>query len=92
MIDVLWLLGVDDPYEPPVNAEISIQNQKYTIQQSVDIFLRRLVEEGCLVGGPTLKKGLPYPDGDEIVDLIVPADKFHQKLAEAELLPKVLSH
>lgn len=84
------IAGVDDPYEPPLSPEISIQNQKYTIQESVDIFLRRLAEEGCLVGGPTLAKGLPYPDGDEIVDLLVPADKLRQKLAEAAQLPKVI--
>jgi adenylylsulfate kinase-like enzyme len=43
--------GVDDPYEAPVNAEISIKNQELTIQQSVDIIMRKLVEEGVLTGG-----------------------------------------
>ena len=82
--------GVDDPYEPPLHAEISIQNQLYTVQQSVDIFLRKLTEEGILVGGPVLSHGLPYPDGDELVDLHVPKTSIEIKTKEAKLLPKVL--
>lgn len=82
--------GVDDPYEPPEHAEISIKNQEMTVQQSVDIIMRRLVKEGVLVGGRTLPEGLPYPDGDEIVDLLVHADKRAAKLAEAATLPKAL--
>jgi len=41
----------------------------------VDVIMRRLVKEGILVGAPTLPNGLPYPDGDEIVDLLVPKDQ-----------------
>ena len=82
--------GVDDPYEPPEHAEISIKNQEMTVQQSVDIIMRRLVKEGVLVGGPTLPQGLPYPDGDEIIDLLVHSDKRAAKIAEAATLPKVL--
>ena len=62
---------MDDPYEAPTNAEISIKNQELTVQESVDIIMRALVKEGVLVGGPTLPQGLPYPDGDEIIDLLV---------------------
>ena len=42
------------------------------------------------MGGPTLPNGLPYPDGDEIVDLLVPKDKVAKLRAEAETLPKAL--
>ena len=42
------------------------------------------------MGGPTLPNGLPYPDGDEIVDLLVPKDKVSKLRAEAETLPKAL--
>jgi 3'-phosphoadenosine 5'-phosphosulfate synthase len=52
--------------------------------------MRKLVKEGILVGGPTLANGLPYPDGDEIVDLLVPKDKVAKLRAEAETLPKAL--
>ena len=39
-----------------------------SVQEAVDVLMRALREEGVLVGGPTLPKGLPYPDGDEIID------------------------
>ena len=52
--------------------------------------MRKLVKEGVLVGGPTLPNGLPYPDGDEIVDLLVPKDQVSKLRAEAETLPKAL--
>lgn len=82
--------GVDDPYEPPVNPELSIKNQEMTVQAAVDIILRKLVSEGVLVGGPTLPLGLPFPDGDEIVDLLVPPSEAKAKMAEAYTLPKAL--
>ena len=82
--------GVDDPYEPPVNPELSIKNQEMTVQQAVDIIKRALVREGILVGGPTLPNGLPYPDGDEIIDLLVKPSEQAKKKAEAETLPKAL--
>jgi 3'-phosphoadenosine 5'-phosphosulfate synthase len=82
--------GVDDPYEAPLHPEISIQNQKFTVQESVDIFLRKLAEEGILVGGPTLPRGLPYPDGDEIIDLHTPEAQVATKKKEAAILPKAL--
>ena len=61
--------GVDDPYEPPENPEVSMKNYEMTVQEAVDVLFRALREEGVLVGGPTLPRGLPYPDGDEIIDL-----------------------
>lgn len=82
--------GVDDPYEAPPNAEIVMKNHDMTIQESVDMIMRALVKEGVLVGGPTLPNGLPYPDGDEIVDLLVPKHLVASKTAEAATLPKAL--
>jgi 3'-phosphoadenosine 5'-phosphosulfate synthase len=82
--------GVDDPYEPPVNAEISLKNNDMSVQEAVDVIMRRLVQEGVLVGGPTLPKGLPYPDGDELINLVVPPGQAAAKLAEAQKLPRAL--
>eukprot|EP00981_Chlorochromonas_danica_P001319 scaffold284_cov247-Ochromonas_danica.AAC.5 len=82
--------GVDDPYEAPPKAEIVMKNHDMTIQESVDMIMRALVKEGVLVGGPTLPNGLPYPDGDEIVDLLVPKHQVASKTAEAATLPKAL--
>lgn len=45
-----------------------MKNYEMSVQEAVDVLFRALREEGVLVGGPTLPKGLPYPDGDEIID------------------------
>lgn len=83
--------GVDDPYEAPTEAELVIKNHDMTVQESVDIIMRQLIKEGALVGGPTLAEGLPMPDGDEIIDLLI---KDPKRLAaskiEALTLPKAL--
>jgi 3'-phosphoadenosine 5'-phosphosulfate synthase len=67
-----------------------MKNHDMTVQESVDMIMRALVKEGVLVGGPTLPNGLPYPDGDEIVDLLVPKSQVAAKTAEAGTLPKAL--
>jgi len=82
--------GVDDPYEAPPHPELRIKNKELGIQASVDVIKRKLVEEGILTGSPTFDHGMPYPDGDEIVDLHVPASQKKKKLAEAAELPRVL--
>jgi 3'-phosphoadenosine 5'-phosphosulfate synthase len=83
--------GVDDPYEPPEHPEIPLKNQEMSVQEAVDVIMRKLVKEGVLVGGPTLPNGLPYPDGDEIINMIMPSHKAATKKVEAETtLPKVL--
>jgi|AntAceMinimDraft_12_1070368.scaffolds.fasta_scaffold187857_1 hypothetical protein len=63
----------------------------FSLQAAVDIIMRKLKTEGVLVGGPTLPQGLPYPDGDEIVDLLIkdPLKRAKAK-EEAETLPKAL--
>eukprot|EP01033_Poteriospumella_lacustris_P002066 gene2066-1505_t len=82
--------GVDDPYEAPEHAEIVLRNQDMSVQESVDVIMRELVKHGVLVGGPTLPNGLPYPDGDELIDLQVPSHMVAAKKTEAATLPKAL--
>jgi 3'-phosphoadenosine 5'-phosphosulfate synthase len=82
--------GVDDPYEAPPHPEIRIKNKELGIQESVNVMLRKLVEEGVLSGAPTHEHGLPFPDGDAPVDLHVSASQKKKKLAEAAELPRVL--
>ena len=82
--------GVDDPYEAPEHAELVIKNHEMSVDAAVDIIMRKLKEEGCLVGGPSLPLGLPFPDGDELVDLHVPESERQKKQVEAEALPKAL--
>mmetsp|Transcript_11924 Transcript_11924/g.24328 ORF Transcript_11924/g.24328 Transcript_11924/m.24328 type:complete len:1101 (-) Transcript_11924:370-3672(-) len=82
---------IDDPYEPPLNPEITLKTHELEIEQSADILFRRLEMDGILEGAPKLTPpGLPNPDGDEEIDLHVPADQREAKMAEAETLPKVL--
>ena len=82
---------IDDPYEPPLAPEITLKTHELEIEQSADILFRRLEMDGILQGAPKLAPpGLPNPDGDEEIDLHVPADQRAEKLAEAETLPKVL--
>jgi 3'-phosphoadenosine 5'-phosphosulfate synthase len=82
--------GVDDPYEAPINPELSIKNQEMSVQDAVDIIMHALKREGVLVGGPTLPQGLPYPDGDEIIDLLVNDNEKEIKKKESLTLPKAL--
>lgn len=88
--EIKGFTGVDDPYEPPVDAEISIKNYEHTIQGSVDIIFKKLREEGVLVGGPTHPNGLPYPDGDEVIDLHMTPSKAREARKHALTLPKAL--
>lgn len=41
----------------------------------VEVFLHTLRAEGILEGGEVYPKGLPMPDGGEVIDLHVPASK-----------------
>jgi len=66
--------GVDDPYEAPLNAEIVIPNYKMSIEQSVDLIMRKLKEEGCLVGGPTLPHGTTTSSAH--VQILMPYNSF----------------
>lgn len=82
---------IDDPYEAPLQPEITLKTHELEIEQSVNLLLRRLEQDGILIGAPKLTPpGLPNPDGDVIVDLHVPAELKAQRKAEAETLPKVL--
>lgn len=82
---------IDDPYEEPLHPEIVLKTHEMEIEQSADMLFRMLERDGILEGAPKLTPpGLPNPDGDEIVDLHVPAHLRSQRMAEAETLPKVL--
>lgn len=82
---------IDDPYEEPLNPEITLKTHELEIEQSVEILFHRLERDGILIGAPKLTPpGLPNPDGDEIVDLHVPDHLKMERKAEAETLPKVL--
>ena len=82
---------IDDPYEEPLNPEITLKTHELQIEQSVDMLFRRLEQDGILEGAPKVSPpGLPNPDGDEMIDLHGPAELKSERMAEAETLPKVL--
>lgn len=82
---------VDDPYDEPVNPEITLKTHEQEIEDSVNQLFRRLERDGILFGAPKISPpGLPNPDGDLLVDLHVPLELKAARKAEAETLPKVL--
>lgn len=40
--EIKQFTGIDDPYEEPVNPEIRIDTSKYSLEESVDIILKKL--------------------------------------------------
>ncbi len=42
-------IGVDDPYEEPLHPEINMKNYEMTVQQSVDVIMKKLREEGVYI-------------------------------------------
>lgn len=82
---------IDDRYDPPVDPEITLKTHKLAIEESVDVLFRRLEADGILVGAPKVTpKGLPNPDGDEMIDLHTPEDERGARTVYAATLPKVL--
>ena len=82
---------IDDPYEEPLNAEITLKTHELQIQDSVNILFRRLERDGILMGAPKVTPpGLPNPDGDILIDQHVAEVDRPAKVQEAATLPKVL--
>ena len=82
---------IDDPYEEPLQAEITLKTHELKIEESASILFRRLERDGILMGAPKVTQpGLPNPDGDVIIDLHTSAELRDRRKIEAENLPKVL--
>lgn len=82
---------IDDPYEEPLHPEVILKTHELEVEQSVDILFRMLQDDGILDGAPKLNPtGFRNPDGDEIVDLLVPDSLIESRKKEAATLPKVL--
>ena len=41
--------GVDDPYEPPVNPEVTLDTSKQSVEQCVDVIVDKLLELGYIL-------------------------------------------
>ena len=82
---------IDDPYEAPVSPEVTLKTRDLKVEESVEVLFRLLKENGVLQGAPQVApRGLPNPDGDEVVDLHVPGHLRAERVNEAKTLPKVL--
>ncbi len=81
--------GIDAPYEPPESAEVVLPNHRMTVEECVQAILKLLYEDGLLNGPPNDPTGLPLPDGDIVVDLLVPSTMQEARKTEAQLLPTV---
>jgi 3'-phosphoadenosine 5'-phosphosulfate synthase len=82
---------IDDPYEQPLHPEITLKTHELEIEASVNVLFRRLERDGILMGAPKVSpKGLPNPDGDELIDLHVAPEERQERMVEAATLPKVL--
>ena len=58
---------IDDPYEPPLEPEITLRMHELEIEQIADILSWRLEMDGILEGATKLSPpGLSNPDGDEV--------------------------
>jgi 3'-phosphoadenosine 5'-phosphosulfate synthase len=81
---------IDDPYEEPLQPEITLKTHQLAIEESVNILFRQLERDGILIGAPKVTPpGLPNPDGDVLIDLHVPASLREERTREAATLPKV---
>ncbi len=41
--------GVDDPYEPPLNAEVTLDTSKLSVAECVDTIVDKLLKEGYVL-------------------------------------------
>jgi adenylylsulfate kinase-like enzyme len=41
--------GVDDPYEPPLNPEVTLDTSKLSVQQCVDTIIDKLLDLGYVL-------------------------------------------
>ena len=41
--------GVDDPYEPPLNPEVTLDTSKLSVQECVDAIIDKLLELGYIL-------------------------------------------
>lgn len=82
---------IDDPYEEPLNPEITLKTHELQIEESAQILFRRLERDGILMGAPKITPpGLPNPDGDVMIDQHVSLEARPARVLEAASLPKVL--
>jgi sulfate adenylyltransferase/3'-phosphoadenosine 5'-phosphosulfate synthase len=85
--------GVSDPYEDPLNPEVTVHTHRETVAESAAKVMAKLRELGYLPaptsrGNPGLVSAHgPSPEG--LVNRYAPADQWEDLMAEANSLPAV---
>lgn len=79
--------GVSDPYEEPLNPEVTVHTHQETVSESVSKIMARLREMGYLSDGSAA--GLIAPHGGSLVNAYAPAGEWRGLQAEAARLPVV---
>lgn len=83
--------GVDAPYEAPLHPEISLPNWDMTVDECVNVLLRKLKEEGVLIGAPPVSTlGLPPPDGGRMINQVNLNSPLKHNEKHLRSLPQVL--
>lgn len=89
--EIKGFTGIDDPYEAPLHPDIAVPNMEMTIDECVNLLLRKLKEEGVLIGAPPVSAlGLPPPDGGKMINQINPNSPLRQDAQYLRSIPHVL--
>ena len=63
--EIKQFTGIDDPYEPPEDAEIEVHTDKESVEESVSFVIRRLEELGRIE--PDNSSGSYTPEEEEFI-------------------------
>ncbi|MCH8288387.1 MAG: adenylyl-sulfate kinase [Candidatus Marinimicrobia bacterium] len=63
--EIKQFTGIDDPYEPPEDAEIEVHTDKESVEESVNFVIRRLEELGRIE--PNDSSGSYTPEEEEFI-------------------------
>ncbi|MCH7495321.1 MAG: adenylyl-sulfate kinase [Candidatus Marinimicrobia bacterium] len=63
--EIKQFTGIDDPYEPPEDAEIEVHTDKESVEESVNFVIRRLEELGRIE--PNNSSGSYTPEEEEFI-------------------------
>jgi sulfate adenylyltransferase/3'-phosphoadenosine 5'-phosphosulfate synthase len=84
--------GVSDPYEEPLNPEVTVHTHQESVAESVAKVMAKLAELGYLRAPARRRKAAApaaQPSGEALVDRYAPQAQWGKLRAEAAGLPKV---
>jgi len=97
--EIKHFTGIDDPYEPPVSPEVTVDTEKESKEESLSKILMKLEELGyiplhgttALASGKAVenKKALIAPHGGELVQRFVRGSAREELVEKAKSLPAI---